>query len=340
MQPYYPPPFYAPQISPAAIAKTGLRRAGNLTAAGLLAFELIGVIIMIPVGMLSLFGVNTAGNSFLVMLACNGLAAFLALYCVFSGLMKPLGCRDEVGKAFGKPISGVLVVCAVIIGFALALCSDLLTNGLMWVLQQLQVPTEMPDFEPETLSGANIAMFVVQIAISPALLEEFAFRGVMMQSLRRYGDGFAIVASALVFGVFHGNIVQAPFAFLLGLAMGYLAIATGSIWTSVLIHFANNFNSVMLSIYQQREGAEALGKVYYIELIVALLLGAIAAIIFIADKNRQKLSPSPVGVPKKGRMSAFLLNPGMIILFVLLIGNALATMFLSDILNNLGNLAP
>jgi membrane protease YdiL (CAAX protease family) len=329
--------FIPPFITPAAAAKRGLQRVGNLSAIGLLAFEAIGTVIMLPFGMLSAFGGENM--SFLVMLACNGIAAFLALYCVFSGLKKPLGCRDEVGKAFGKPASSGLMLCAVFIGFALAMCSDQLTTWLMWLLNQIGIPTEMPSLEPETLNGANIAMYVVQVAISPALFEEFAFRGVMMQSLRRYGDKFAIVASALVFGVFHGNIVQAPFAFLLGLVMGYLAIATGSVWTAVLIHFANNLNSVLLSIYQQGHGDGAINEIYYAELIIALLAGATALVLFRSNKTRNTLAPAPVGVSKKGRMSAFLLSPAMIILLILLVGNAIASIFLQDMLDILGSVS-
>ncbi|MDR3344846.1 MAG: CPBP family intramembrane metalloprotease [Oscillospiraceae bacterium] len=332
MLPYTPPP-----LPPAAIAKKGLQRVGNLTAVGLLCFEAIGAVIVAAGGALTyfFFGEDAENLSFLIMFAGNGLAAFLALHCIFSGLMKPLGCRDAVGKAFGKPAGTWLMLCAVLVGFALAMCSDLLTNGLMWIFDQFGLQATAPEIEPTTWSGVNIAMFVVQVAISPALLEEFAFRGVMMQSLRRYGDGFAIVASALVFGVFHGNLVQAPFAFMLGLVMGYLAIATGSIWTAVLIHFANNLNSVLLSVYQQSAGEEALGRVYWAELIIALLAGALALVFFLGDKNRKSLSPPPIGVPKKGRMKTFLATPVMIVLFVLLVVNALITMFLPDIISKL-----
>ena len=74
-------------------------------------------------------------------------------------------------------------------------------------------------------------------------------RGVVMQPLRKFGDRFAIVASAVLFAILHGNMVQIPFAFVAGLALGYFAIVTNSIWTSVVIHSLNNLSAVIISIY-------------------------------------------------------------------------------------------
>jgi len=338
-QPPPPPAYYFhPPIPPALAAKKAIQRVANLTGAALLSFQLVGaVILLVPLTFIDAF--ERMDMSFLVTLACNGLTGFIVLYCIFSALMKPLNCRDAVGRSFGKPIDGGLVVCALLIGFGWALCSDQLTNGFLWLLENFfHVPTDslMPDILPKTYDGPSIAMLVVQIAVSPALLEEFAFRGVMLQSLRRYGDKFAIFASALVFGVFHGNVVQAPFAFLLGLVLGWLTVATGSVWTAVLIHFANNFNSVVMTVYQDRAGEEAALQAYYIELFVALALGAIALVIFLSSDKRKKLAPVPDWVPKKGRARDFFTAPGMLILLILLAGSMLLTMFLPQIYEFLG----
>ena len=67
-----------------------------------------------------------------------------------------------------------------------------------------------------------------------------------MGNLRKYGDKFALLASALVFAVMHGNLVQAPFALIAGFGLGYLSIKTGTIWTGIAIHAANNLISVIV----------------------------------------------------------------------------------------------
>ena len=53
--------------------------------------------------------------------------------------------------------------------------------------------------------------------IAPAA-EELLFRRLLLRRLRPYGERFALVASALCFGLFHGNLNQFFYAFLLGLA--------------------------------------------------------------------------------------------------------------------------
>ncbi len=104
--------------------------------------------------------------------------------------------------------------------------------------------------ESEVDSASNVFEFIwelISVAIIPALCEEFAIRGVVMQSLRKYGDYFAIVVSAIIFAVMHGNVTQVPFAFILGCAMGYFVIRTGSLWTSIAIHFMNNTYALIIS---------------------------------------------------------------------------------------------
>ena len=62
-----------------------------------------------------------------------------------------------------------------------------------------------------------IVLYVISVVIVPPLCEEFAVRGVLLSYLRRFGDGFAIIVSAMVFAILHMNMVQAPFAFVMGI---------------------------------------------------------------------------------------------------------------------------
>ena len=97
----------------------------------------------------------------------------------------------------------------------------------------------MPEYEtPVTVPG--IILYVICVVAAPAFIEEIIFRGIVMQSLRRFGDIFALVASSLIFGIFHLNLIQMPYAFIMGLCIGYLVMRSGSLWVGVIIHFVNN----------------------------------------------------------------------------------------------------
>ena len=92
--------------------------------------------------------------------------------------------------------------------------------------------------------------FIVEflgIAVMVPVLEEFAFRGVILSGLRRYGTGFAIAASAFIFGMAHMSLSSVVFATIAGVAMGAAYVITGNLWVSVCIHALNNGIAVIES---------------------------------------------------------------------------------------------
>lgn len=105
--------------------------------------------------------------------------------------------------------------------------------------------SSMPYPEGDPLA---LALYGVVIAVLPAFAEEFAFRGVVLGLLRPFGQTFAVLGSAFVFGIMHGNIVQIPFAFAGGLVFGFVVVRTGSLWPAVLMHFLNNLLSYVQEV--------------------------------------------------------------------------------------------
>ena len=135
---------------------------------------------------------------------------------------------------------------------------------------------------PEGFFG--IALTVISTAIVPALVEEFAFRGIILGGLLQFGDAFAIISSSLIFGIMHGNFVQMPFAFLVGLILGYIRVKTDSLWLGILIHFFNNFTSVLNDYLVMGLSAEVISVIYSIMICLFFALGIIS-IIYIAGKD-------------------------------------------------------
>lgn len=98
---------------------------------------------------------------------------------------------------------------------------------------------------PEGIFG--LILVIISTVITPALVEEFACRGIILGSLRKFGDGFAIIVSSILFGLMHGNFEQIPFAFLVGLILGFVTVKSGSLRIAMMIHAFNNALSVALS---------------------------------------------------------------------------------------------
>lgn len=84
------------------------------------------------------------------------------------------------------------------------------------------------------------------IAVMPAIGEELLFRGMTFGSLRhKYKIGWAILVSALIFGLFHGSLAKLLPTAMLGACFAYIVYKSGSIYISMVLHFINNFVSIL-----------------------------------------------------------------------------------------------
>lgn len=96
----------------------------------------------------------------------------------------------------------------------------------------------MDAIQSASVTGDTLSMFLYLSLFAP-VFEEILFRGLILRALQPYGKKFAILASAFLFGIFHGNIVQSPYAFAVGLLLGYVAVEYSMGWSMVL-HMINN----------------------------------------------------------------------------------------------------
>ncbi|MGN0696807.1 MAG: lysostaphin resistance A-like protein [Oscillospiraceae bacterium] len=100
------------------------------------------------------------------------------------------------------------------------------------------------NIEQRSSLGANIILYLYVCALGP-LLEEILFRGVILESMKMYNCRFAVVFSSLIFGLMHGNAVQAINGFLVGLVLGTLYVRSNSLVTCTFLHMImNTVNSV------------------------------------------------------------------------------------------------
>ena len=110
-------------------------------------------------------------------------------------------------------------------------------------------------------------MIFVTSALVPALAEEFFFRGYVLSAFRnRIAPLRAVLYSALIFGLFHvinGSVLSLERFFpttLLGLALGFVAIRTHSLWPGVLLHAIHNGLLFWLTRFSEKELSEWFGS--------------------------------------------------------------------------------
>lgn len=227
---------------------------------------------------------------------------------------------------FSAPYSYSDAVLLTVAGLGICFAGNLVTN--LFVNAMSAMGFSFASYEYALTASVNLPKNVfeficmtVHSAVLPAVFEEFAFRGVVMQPLRKYGDAFAIIFSAVLFGLVHGNMTQMPFAVIAGIAMGYASVVTGSLWTGVIIHFFNNFLSLMNSF--AREILSDSSMILFSVIIVygTIFVGILALGMYVfKNPSFLRLRPGKYGKHKKARLfNISVLIPSMAIALIWLL---------------------
>ncbi len=185
------------------------------------------------------------------------------------------------------------------------------------------------------LNDSLFMRILLAVIIGP-IIEEFIFRKQMIGRMAAYGEKLAIVTSAALFALFHGNFSQAFYAFLLGLVFGYVYLRSGKLWLTCLLHIMINFiGGVVSPMVLEKAGAlteitmdsldmnsisgaitpelVALGA-YEIALVAASIIGLI---LLCMSAGKLQFFPAAIEIPRGKRFRTAWLNAGMV-LFVLL----------------------
>jgi len=112
------------------------------------------------------------------------------------------------------------------------------STGIMESIFNMFGFSMMEGLEQVSTTGDTLSMFLY-VAILAPITEEMLFRGAILRSLQPYGKKFAVLASAFLFGIFHGNFIQTPYAFLVGLVLGYVTVEYSMGW-AIFLHLLNN----------------------------------------------------------------------------------------------------
>lgn len=119
------------------------------------------------------------------------------------------------------------------------------------------------------ISGGNQWVLFLAVGILAPIGEECLFRGLILQKFQKVMPiGAAIVVQAVMFGIFHGNLIQGIYVVLLGVAAGYAAYKLKSVIPAILIHMVNNCMSFVMSAIPEKITD---GPVFLIVLLVVVL---------------------------------------------------------------------
>ena len=139
-----------------------------------------------------------------------------------------------------KKVNFITIILLVLLGFFVRPLMNLLS-----VISMIWVENTIEDTATQLLSEVNFFLALLFIAVIPAILEEFVYRGVFYNEYRKVNTRKAVLLSGLLFGVMHMNLNQFIYAFFMGVIFAMIIEATDSILASMIVHFTINGSSLI-----------------------------------------------------------------------------------------------
>ena len=280
--------------------KGKLRQNANIVCAGLLLLMVFSIVSYLLPHFLArlLIGANRLAELRHVIGQAVALFSFFISYGVALLLIKAW-LKIPARAAFPMRMKGFSITFP-----AIFICLGINLLGVFFYVVIAQVlelafgiVSSSPDFSPPE-GAAAITMHIIALVVLPSVLEELVFRGVVMQSLRRFGDSFALVISSILFGLVHGNLVQFIPSFLTGLAIGFFVLRSGSILTGILIHAVNNGILVTISLLT-RGGSEQLIIIANNAMSILCLCSGVIAVVMLMWRRPGIFSTAPARISLK-----------------------------------------
>ena len=148
---------------------------------------------------------------------------------------------DTAGETSGEKtdaLSSLLLTLSVI----------MIALGIAYFLNRLFAVIPWERMIPETAVYSSEDAFKIPLWVSligygflAPFAEEVAFRGILFKYLSKWMPAVpAILISAALFGLYHGNIMQGLYAFFMGIMMALMMYLTDSLGASMLFHMSAN----------------------------------------------------------------------------------------------------
>lgn len=219
-------------------------------------------------------------------------------------------CRLR-GKEYGRKLRVRLFrfshIFLILLGLVLLLTGSTLLNMLMHSL-----------FRGETADSSYAGVMnagtyaVLAFSILPAVAEEFLFRSILIAEYETVSPSFAVLISALFFGMIHMDFMRLPAYVFAGIVLALVFYTTRSVFASVLLHVLNNIAALWTDVWAQKFSAAA-GKqsVPLSFILISLFLTALILFFWEAQRIYQEYGergvPSPhVRRKKRGEPSGVL----------------------------------
>lgn len=208
--------------------------------------------------------------------------------------------------------------------------ATIVTEAVANVMDRLfgtgEIPDAMAPSMPSEGEGTSMWIAIFFLVIAAPVCEELMVRKLILYPLRKHGDWFAIITSALIFGFIHGNWDQLPYAFAVGVLYGLLAVQANSVIPTMILHAVNNLmvtlGSYLTQVTGEVEPFMSLSRWVAYVMNMCFWLGIAAFAILIAVKfHKSKRTPVLTAKEKAAEMirnpAAYIFAAALVMLLII-----------------------
>lgn len=190
------------------------------------------------------FGISVIVNSLLSRyLDLAGLTSVTALITIPVAAVIWLREKKKLGEKKENKVSAVVLCGCIVLG---ALMNVLFSR----LLELVQATTVFSNAVQERLFASDILIQVIGLGLLVPVAEELIFRGLIFNRMKRMlSANYAIVFSALLFALYHGNPIQMLFAVPMALILAWVYEKSGSFLCPVCFHIGSNLLAVLLNLF-------------------------------------------------------------------------------------------
>jgi len=159
-------------------------------------------------------------------------------------------------------------------------------NGMVALSGLNQVDDEY-DQIAELIYQGNIVLEIMSLGVLAPIVEELIFRGLMYTQMTEYmKKSRAVIMASVLFGFYHGNLLQAIFATALGLLMIYVYERFHTLVAPILFHIGANVFGILMTeteIFGFLFGSD---EIFFTSVVVSSLL--IIGVVWLIERRAQK----------------------------------------------------
>ncbi|WP_434309922.1 lysostaphin resistance A-like protein [Hominifimenecus sp. rT4P-3] len=211
-----------------------------------------------------------------------------------------------------RKMRGKLLAEYFMVGYALMYIGSLIGQGMNFLVSLFLNRRTFNGIEA-IVTESSVWLNFLLISILAPIIEEFLFRKVIMDRLLAYGERAAVLVSALMFGLYHGNLYQFFYAFLVGIILGLLYARSGRLGYSIGFHILFNSLGSLVSVFILEKDLLWLTM---LSTVLLLTVAALGVVFLIADRRYFCPRLPEQGGWQQGWKRQLLGNKGMILFYL------------------------